>query len=99
MIECSNEHAYIYKNIEEYHVNKKRTILIVLDDTIADIADTRNNKTLNPVVTELFGRVRKLNISFVFVTNYYFLVPRNISLNSVHYFIKKILKAKESFNK
>ena len=96
MIECSNEHAYIYKNIEEYHVNKKRTILIVFDDMIAD---TLNNKTLNPVVTELFGRVRKLNISFVFITNSYFLVPRNIRLNSVHYFIKKILKAKESFNK
>ena len=96
MIECSNEHAYIYKNIEEYHVNKKRTILIAFDDMIAD---TLNNKTLNPVVTELFGRVRKLNISFVFITNSYFLVPRNIRLNSVHYFIKKILKAKESFNK
>ena len=66
--------------------------MIVFDDMIADML---NNKTLNPVVTELFIRVRKLNISFVIITNSEFRVPKNIRLNSAHYFIKKILKKKE----
>ena len=56
----------IYKNIEEYNPNKNRKILIVFDDIIADI---RSNKKLNTVVTELFIRGRKLNISLVFITH------------------------------
>ena len=43
----------IYKNIEEYNQNKKRKILIVFDDIIANMLD---NKRLNPIVTELFIR-------------------------------------------
>ena len=66
--------------------------MIVFDDMIADML---NNKTLNQVVTELFIRVRKLNISFVIITNSEFRVPKNIRLNSAHYFIKKILNKKE----
>ena len=50
----------IYKNIEEYNPNKERKILIVLDGMIADML---NNKKLNPVITELFIKGRKLNIS------------------------------------
>ena len=65
----------IYTNIEEYNPNKKRKILIVFDDMIADMLS--NNK-FNPVVTELFIRVRKLNISNVFITQPYFAVPKNI---------------------
>ena len=56
----------IYKNIEEYNPNKNRKILIVFDDIIADIL---TNKKLNTVVTELFIRGRKLNISLVFITH------------------------------
>ena len=48
---------------------------IVFDDMIADIL---NNKKLNPVVTVLFIKGRKLNISFIFVTQFYFAVPKNI---------------------
>ena len=77
----------IYKNIEEYNPNKKRETLIVFDDMIADMF---NNKDLNPVVTESFIRGRKLNISLVFITQYYFALPKNIKLNSKHYFIMKI---------
>ena len=44
----------IYKNIEEYNPNKKRKILIVFDDTIADML---SNKKLNPIVSELFTEV------------------------------------------
>ena len=69
---------YIYKNIEEYNPNKKQKVLIVFDDMIADIL---SNKKLNPIVTELFIRGIKLNISIVFITQSYFTVPKNIRLN------------------
>ena len=77
----------VYRNIEEYNPNQKCTILIVFDDTIADMC---SNKKLNPMVTELFIRGGKLNISLVFITQSYFAVPKNIRLNSTHYFIMKI---------
>ena len=48
--------------------------------------DMLSNKKLNPVVTELFIRGSKLNISLVFITQYYFAVPKNIRLNSTHIF-------------
>ena len=54
------------------------------------IADMLSNKKLNPVVTELFIRGRKLNISLVLITQSYFAVPKNIRLNSTHYFVMKI---------
>ena len=61
--EYSNNMQDFYKNIEEYNLGKKHKGLIVFDDMIADII---NNKDLNPVVTELFIRGRKLNISFFY---------------------------------
>ena len=64
----------VFKNIEEYNPNKKWKILIVFDDMIADIL---SNKKLNPILTELFIRGRKLNISLVFLTESYFTVPQN----------------------
>ena len=91
-IEYSNDMNDIYKNIKEYNPNKKRKILIVFDDMIADML---SNKKLNPTVTELFIRVRKLNISLVFITQLYFSVPKNIKLNSTHYFIIKIPNNRE----
>ena len=80
---------YIYKNIEEYNPNKKRKILIIFDDMIVDML---SNKRLNLIVTELFIRGRKLNVSLVFIARSYFAVPKHIRLNSTHYFIMKILK-------
>ena len=77
----------IYKNIEKYNPNKKRKILIVFDDMIADML---NNKKLNPVVTELFIRGRKLNIYLVFIFRPYFAVPKNVILNPTRRFIMKI---------
>ena len=61
--EYSNYMNDIYKNIKEYNPSKKRKILIILDDMIANIL---SNKNLNPIVTELFIRRRKLNIYLVF---------------------------------
>ena len=49
-----------------------------------------SNKKLNPIVTELFVRGRKCNISLVFITQYYFAVPKDVRLNCTHYFIIKI---------
>ena len=59
----------VYKNIDKYNQGKKRKILIVLDDMIVDMV---NNKKPNSVVTELFIRGRKLNISLVFIKQSYF---------------------------
>ena len=60
-IEYSNGIDDIYKYIEEYNQNKKRKILIVFDDRIAG---TLTSKKLNPIVTELFIRGKKLNTFF-----------------------------------
>ena len=49
-----------------------------------------SNKKLSPIVTELFLRGRKLNISLVFISQSYFKVPKTIRLNATHYFIMKI---------
>ena len=54
-----------------------------------------NNKKLNPIITELFIRGRKLNISIAFITQSYFKVPKDVRLNSTHFFIMKILNKRE----
>ena len=91
-IEYSSDMNNIYKNIEDYNPNKKRKILIVFDDMIADIL---SNKRLNLIVTELFIRGRKLNISLAFISQSYFTVPKKIRLNPRHYVVMKI----PNFNK
>ena len=79
--------ADIHKNFEEYNLNKKRKILIAFDDMIAYMLI---NEKINPVVTELSIRGIKLNISLIFIIQYYFAVPKNITINSTHYFIMKV---------
>ena len=64
-IEYSNDMHDVYKNIDEYNPDKENKILIVFDDMIADMI---HNKKLNSIVTKLFIRGRKLNISLVFIT-------------------------------
>ena len=66
--------------------------LIVFDDMIADM---ESNEKLSPIVTELFLRGRKLIISFVFISQSYFKVPKTIRLNATHYFIMKIPNKRE----
>ena len=66
---------------------RKFKILIVLVDMIDDML---NNKKLNPIVTEIFIRGRKLNIFLVFIIQSYSSVPKNVRLNSKHCFIMKI---------
>ena len=91
-IEYSNDMQDVYKNTEEYNVDKECKILIVFDDVIADMT---NNKKLNSIVTKLFIRGRKLNISPVFITQSYFKVPKNGRLNSTHFCIMKIPNKRE----
>ena len=78
-MEYSNDMLNAYKNIEDYNPDKKRKLLLIFDDMIADMI---NNKKLNPIVTELFSRGRKLNISIVSITQSYFRVPKDVRLNS-----------------
>ena len=54
-----------------------------------------NNNKLNPIVTELFIRGRKLNIFIVFITQSYFKVPKDVRLNSTRFFIMKIPNKRE----
>ena len=86
-IKYSDDMDDISEIIEEYNPNKKRKILVAIDDMIAG---TLSNKKRNLIVTELFIRRRKLNISLVFIIQSYFTVPKNIRLNSTHYFVMKI---------
>ena len=85
----------VYKNIDEYNIDKERKILIVFDDMIADMI---NKKTLNSIMTEFFIRCRKLNISLVFIIQPYFKVPKDVRLNTSHFLTRKF-QTKENFNK
>ena len=88
-IEYSNDIHDVYKNIDPNIENK---ILIVFDDMIADMI---NNKKLNSIVTELFIRGRKLDISLIFITQLCFKVPKDVRLNTSHFFIMKIPDKRE----
>ena len=70
----------------------KHKILIVFDDMIADMI---NNKNLNSIVTKLFFRGRKLNISLVFITQSYFKVPKDVRLKTTHFVMTKILNKRK----
>ena len=91
-IEYSNDMHDVHKNINNYNPDKENKILIVFDDMIADMI---NNKILNSIVTKLFIRGRKLNISLVFITQSYFKVPKDVRLNTTHFFIMKIPNRRE----
>ena len=69
----------IYENLEDYNPTKKKRVLIAFDDMM-----------LRRVVTEVFLRERKLNISPVFISQSYFKVPKTLRTNAMQYFIIKI---------
>ena len=75
-IEYSNDINVAYKNIEEHNPNKKGKLLVVFDHMIAG----------------MLSRGRKLDISLVFITQFFFAVAKHFRLNSTHYFVMKILK-------
>ena len=78
----------IYKNIEKYNLNKERKTLIIFNDVLS-------SKQLQPIVSELFVKGRKLNIYLNFISQSYFAVPKNIRLNFTQYSIMKILSKQE----
>ena len=85
-IEYSNDMQGVHKNIAEYSLGKKCKILIAFGDMITDMI---NNKKIISVASELFIRGRKLNISIVFITQSYFKVPKEVRLNTTHFFNMK----------
>ena len=91
-IDYSNDMYDVYKNIGDYNPDKENKILIVFDDMIVDMDHT---KKLNSIVTELFIRGRKLNISLVFITQSFFKVPKDVRVNASHVFIAKIPNKRE----
>ena len=93
-IECFNTMDDVYKN-NDYNPSRKREILIVFDDIIADIM---TNKEFKAIIRELFIRCRKLNISLAFITQSYFSVPKDVRINSTHYLTMKINNKRELQN-
>ena len=94
-IEYSSDIHNVYKSIDDYNPDKGNKILIVFDDMIADLI---HYKKLNSIVTELFIRGRKLNISLVFITQLYSKVPKDVRLNTSHFLLQKF-QIKENFDK
>ena len=82
----------VYESINNYNPDKENKILIVFGDMIADMI---NNKKINSIVTELFYRGRKQNISLVFITQSYFKVPIDVRLNTTLFFAMKIPNKRE----
>ena len=82
----------VYKNIDDYNADKENKILIVFEDMIPDMI---HNKKLNSIVIKLFIRGRKLIISLIFITQSYFKVPKDVRLNTSHFFIAKIPNKRE----
>ena len=72
----------VYENLEKYNPTKKRRVLIVFDDMTAGM---ESNKKLDPIVTEMFLRGRKLKISFAVISQSYFKVPKTKRLNALFY--------------
>ena len=82
----------VYKNIEKYYLGKKRKALIVFVDMVADMISCKKR---HPVVIEILIRLSKLNIPLVFITQPYFPVPKDIRLNTTHFFLMKISSKRE----
>ena len=89
--ENSSDMHDVHKNMNYYNPDNENKILLVFDDMITDMI---NYKKLDSIVTELFVRGRKLNIS-VFITQSYFKVPKDIRINTTHFFITKVPNKRE----
>ena len=94
-IKYSNNMNDVFTNIDDYHTKRKRRVLIIFDDMIADIA---SDKKFKAIIKELFIRSRKLNISIVFIMQSYFRTLKDARLNSTHYLLMKIKNKKELQN-
>ena len=93
-IEYSNTMNDVHENIDNYNSNRKRKLLIVFDDMIADIM---TNIKFQSIIKDLFIRCRKPNISLVFFTVLFFF-SKDVRLNTTHYLIMKINNKRELQN-
>ena len=91
--EYSNDMNDVFTNTDDYSKQRKRKVLIIFYDMIADIMSSKNFKA---IIKELFIRCRKLNVSIAFITQSYFRTPKDARLNSMHYVIMKI-QVKKSY--
>ena len=82
----------VYENLEDYNPTKKKRVFIMFGDMRADM---EFNKKLSLIVSKLFLRRRKLNISLIFISQSYFKVPRTIRLNATQHFIMKVPNKRE----
>ena len=94
-IEHSNTMDDIYENIKDYNKKRKRKVLTVFDEMISRVI---SDKKAQQVLKELFIRCRKLNVSLCFLTQSYFSVPKDLSLNCAHYIIFKLNNKRELQN-
>ena len=79
-IENSNNNQNVYKTLGYYNPSRKCNVIIISDEIIADLI---SKEKLNPVVTELLIRGRKINISTVFITNFYYQVTKDLTAQSL----------------
>ena len=86
---------YVYNNIDNYKPTRKRKILIVFDDMIADIM---TNKQFQAIIKELFIKCKKLNYISCIHHTILISVPKEVRLNSTHYLIMKIHNKRELQN-
>ena len=86
--ENSNDMQDVYTSVAEYNPWKKCKLLKVFDDLIADMI----RRKLNPIVTELFIRGRKRNISLILITLLCFRSPKHVKINTTHFVIMKVAK-------
>ena len=91
-IEYLNDMNDVLEDINNYNKKRDKKVLIIVDDTIADIMRSAKFKA---IVKELFIRCRKLNISIVFIIQSYFRTPKDARLNSTHYILMEIGNKKE----
>ena len=92
-IEYSNDMQDVCKNIDEYNIDKERKIVIVFDDMIANMI---NNKKFKFDSNRIVHQGQKINISLVFIiTQSYFKTPKDVRLNTTHFFITKIPNKRE----
>ena len=82
----------VFDDINNYHKNRDKKVLLVFDNMIADI---EYNKEFKKIIKELFYRARKINVSIVFITQSYFRALKDARLNSMHYILMKISNKKE----
>ena len=91
-MEYSNNMNDVLEDINNYIKNRDKKVLIIFDDMIADIMRSEKFKA---IVKGLFIRRRKLTISIVFITQFYFRTPKDSRLNRTHYILMKIGNKKE----